>query len=140
MIRSSDDVAIHASPREVQEAILHLHEDPTWWPGLRARGGFGWLELDAPVGAVSARTRFKVRIEDAREWEGFRWVFESGDLRGSAEFWLEPYRSSTIVHYFTDISGWAAGRRNAVRDHRWAMRAGLNGLKDRFGSRSERSA
>lgn len=132
MIHTSDDVFVAAPPRAVQEAILHLHEDASWWPGCRARGGYGWLEVDAPAGPSRERVRFKVRIEDAREWEGFRWVFESGPLEGAAEFWLEGYRNGTIVHYLTALTRPASTAAGDVTRHRWAMRAGLNALKDRF--------
>lgn len=131
MLHSSDDIYVDAPPAAIHQALLHVHEDPSWWPGLRARGGFAWLELDAPTGGwQDERVRFKVRIEDAREAQGFRWVFETGALRGHGEFWYEPFRSGTIVHYLTAIEA-GPGVAGRIRLHRWAMRRGLNGLKDR---------
>ncbi len=130
MLHTGDDVFIEAPAHEVANTLLHAHEDPSWWPGLRARGGYGWLELDAPTGRCNERVRFKARIEGARD-EGFRWVFESGALVGHGEFWLEPYRRGTVAHYLTAIRDQPALSRD-VRAHRWAIRIGLNGLKDRF--------
>ena len=131
MLYTSDDVFIDAPAGDVQEAILHAHEDPSWWPGLRARGGFEWLEVDAPTGRWSERVHLKLRIEDARPAEGFRWVFQGAPIEGHGEFWFEAFRRGTIVHYVTAIRERARLAQD-VRAHRWAIRAGLNGLKDRF--------
>lgn len=129
MLYTSDDVYIQASADRIQEAILHVHEDRSWWPGVRARGGFAWLELDAPTGRGNERIHLRLRIEDARPGQGFRWIFEGGDLDGHGEFWFEPAREGTIVHYLTTVQE-RPRIASAVRAHRWAMRAGLNGLKD----------
>lgn len=132
-LHTSDDVFVEAPAPAVHEALLHAHEDPSWWPGLRARGGYAWLELDAPTGRGDEHVRFKVRIEDARAEGGFRWIFESGPFDGHGEFWFEPFRHGTIVHYVTAIEPRAGVRAaSAMRAHRWAIRRGLNGLKDRF--------
>lgn len=134
MLHTSDDVFVEATPAAVHDALLHAHEDPSWWPGLRARGGFAWLELDAPTGGFrDERVRFKVRIEAAREAQGFRWVFESGPLQGHGEFWYEPFRRGTIVHYLASVEP-GPGIHGRIRAHRWAIRRGLNGLKDRLPS------
>jgi hypothetical protein len=79
------------------------------------------------AGRREGRVRWKVRIEDAREWEGFRCVFEEG-LRGESEFWLEAFGAGTIVHHFLRVDDATSAR--AIEDHRWAIRRGLNGLKD----------
>lgn len=130
MLHTSDDVFVDAPPLEIREALLHAHEDASWWPGARIRGGFAWLELDAPTGRGTERVRFKARIEGVRD-EGFRWVFESGPLQGHGEFWLEGYRRGTIVHYLTALADQPRITRE-LRAHRWAIRIALNGLKDRF--------
>lgn len=135
VLHTSDDVYIDGPADEVHHALLHAHEDPSWWPGLRARGGWAWLELDAPTGRGTERVRFKVRIEEAREGASFRWVFESGPLHGHGEFWLEPYRHGTIVHYLATVTE-SPKVTSAIRAHRWAIRAGLNGLKDRVAGRA----
>ena len=126
---TSDDVYIHASAEVIQEAILHVHEDPSWWPGLRARGGFAWLELDAPTGRGSERVHLKLRIEDARPGQGFRWIFEEGAIQGHGEVWFEAARDGTIVHYLTTVHE-RPRIEGVLRAHRWAIRIGLNGLKD----------
>lgn len=132
MLNSSDDVFIDGTATEIQEMLLHLHEDPSWWPGLHARGGYAWLELDAPTGPTAQRARFKVKIEESRPGEGFRWRFESGDLKGTAEFWFEGFRNGTIVHYLTSVEGEPKEMLHKIKRHRWAIRNGLNCLKDRL--------
>ncbi|MFP5225720.1 MAG: hypothetical protein ACLGH3_09270 [Actinomycetota bacterium] len=126
MFEATDEIFIRAPSRHIQEAFLHLHQDASWWRGVRARGGYGWLHIDAPTGRGNGRIRWKVRIEDAREWEGFRCVFEEGP-RGESEFWLEAFGSGTIVHHFLRVEACSP---RAIDDHRRAIRIGMNGLKD----------
>ena len=129
---ATDELFIHASPEAVQRRLLGLSEDASWWPGARAGGGYGWVTLDVPVGLH--RIRLKASIPNSREWEGFTWTLEEGELIGRAEWWLESFKDGMIVHYFLDVERGpgARGRRlsTSVKRHRWAIRRGLNALKD----------
>ncbi len=141
-VNTTDEIFVDAPPETVQRALLGLSEDASWWPGARAGGGYGWVWLRAPTGRVFSRVRLKASIPSAREWEGFTWMLEEGELRGRAEWWLEAFKGGTIVHYYLDVErGDRAGiRRTAsqVRRHRWAVRRGMNALKDRLERRARR--
>jgi hypothetical protein len=132
-VNSTDEIFIEASPERVQRALLGLSEGAPWWPGARTGGGYGWVTLDAPTGRPFSRVNFKASIPSAREWEGFTWMLEEGELVGRAEWWLEAFKGGTIVHYFLDVERGPAGRwrrtPTVVRRHRWAMRRGVNALK-----------
>jgi len=131
---ATDELFIHASPEAVQRRLLGLSEDASWWPGARAGGGYGWVTLDVPVGLHRGRMKMKASIPSSREWEGFTWTLEEGELIGRAEWWLESFKDGMIVHYFLDVERGpgARGRRlsTSVKRHRWAIRRGLNALKD----------
>ena len=130
---ATDELFIQASPETVQRRLLGLSEDASWWPGARGGGGYGWVTLDVPVGMRRGRVRLKASIPNSREWEGFTWTLEEGDLIGRAEWWLEAFKDGTIVHYFLDVERAPRARRRlstAVKRHRWAIRRGLNALKD----------
>jgi len=131
---ATDELFIHASPEAVQRRLLGLSEDASWWPGARAGGGYGWVTLDVPIGLHRGRMKMKASIPSSREWEGFTWSLEEGELAGRAEWWLESFKDGTIVHYFLDVERGpgARGRRlpTSVKRHRWAIRRGLNALKD----------
>ncbi|MGZ4105070.1 MAG: hypothetical protein ACXVP8_07385 [Actinomycetota bacterium] len=131
---TTDELFIHAPPEAVQRRLLGLSEDAVWWPGARAGGGYGWVTLNVPVPRMRGRLKLKASIPNAREWEGFTWMLESGELVGRAEWWLEAFKDGTIVHYYLDVERGpgARGRRlsTLVRRHRWAIRRGVNALKD----------
>lgn len=130
---STDEIFIRAPQRAIARAILDLSDDSSWWPRARVRGGYGWLEVDAPT--RRGRIRFKAIVGPVREWEGFGWTLEEGDLLGRAEFWFEAFKDGTIVHHYLDVERGARGRRRLsarLERHRLAMRRGLNGLKDRL--------
>jgi hypothetical protein len=136
---ATDELFIHATPEAVQRRLLGLSEDASWWPGARAGGGYGWVTLDVPVGLRRGRIKLKASIPNSREWEGFTWTLEEGDLVGRAEWWLEAFKDGTIVHYFLDVERGPRARRRLstqLRRHRWAIRRGLNALKDLLEDRS----
>ena len=132
--QTTDDVFIRAPQKRIARRLLDLADDSSWWPGVRARGTYGYVEVDAPAGRPFSRARFGAIISPVREWEGFTWTINQGDLAGRAEWWLEAFGDGTIVHYYLDLAR-APGRRlrrtsASVRRHRWAIRRGLNALKD----------
>jgi hypothetical protein len=131
---ATDELFIQAAPEAVQRTLLGLSEDASWWPGARSGGGYGWVTLDMPVGYMRARAKMKASIPNSREWEGFTWTLEEGEIVGRGEWWLEVFKDGTIVHYYLDVERGpgARGRRlpTVVKRHRWAIRRGLNALKD----------
>lgn len=128
---ATDDIFIDAPRPVVARALLDLSDDPSWWPGARVSGGYGWLAIDAPSGR--GRARFRVNVGEVREWDGFGWDLVDGALRGRVEFWFEPFGEATILHVYLDAEkapgGWRRGSARA-RVWRLAMRRGMNALKD----------
>ena len=136
-----DELYIDASPAKVFDAIVGLGVDRTWWPGANASREGERLSVDAPAfGGLSPRVRFEANIGRVRPGEGLVWHLERGELRGRGEFWLEPFKDGTIVHYFLDVDPGDAGRArrmsSRVRRHRWVLRRGVNALKDRLEARA----
>ena len=54
----------------------------------------------------------------------------AGDLRGRAEFWLEPTAGGPIVHHVVAATTALPRPRRVLEDPRRAIRRGLWGLKD----------
>jgi hypothetical protein len=125
-----------AAPRDrAFAALIDLGRDATWWPGADARRDDQRLRVDAPgFRAASSRVRFEARIDKVRPGEGFVWRIDRGEVHGRAEFWLEEFKDGTVVHYFLNADPGERGRArrwsSRVRRHRWAVRRGVNGLKD----------
>jgi len=127
------ELYVEAPQRVVARRLLDLAEDSSWWPGARARGEYGWLEVAVGVGALRRRVTFGAVIGPVREWEGFTWHLKRGELRGAGEWWLEAFGRGTIVHYFLDAEAAPEGRGTLAaraRRHRAAVRDGLYALKD----------
>lgn len=80
-----DDTFVVAPPPVLAAAFADPASWSRWWPGLA-------LELDEDRGVEGVR------------WyvTGGRWGKGSsaGDLVGTSEVWLEPYRDGTIVHFY----------------------------------------
>lgn len=138
---TNDDVFIDAPPADVFRAIEALPRDAAWWPGARTTGSGDRLTAGVQgFGRFGTPVRFEARVDGIRPGEGIVWWLESGELSGRGEFWLEPFRAGTIVHYYLDVDPGPGGRRRAfgarVRRHRWAIRGGLNALKDRLEGRA----
>jgi uncharacterized protein YndB with AHSA1/START domain len=134
-VNTTDEFFIGAPREQVQRALLQLGADARWWPGARARTDEGHLVLRAPVGRMfRPATKLTAEIANVRAPEGFTWFLRRGELKGRAEWWLERFKDGTIVHYYLDVErgdGARARRLSAsLRRHRWAMRRGVNALKD----------
>ncbi|MBI4729313.1 MAG: hypothetical protein HY775_07385 [Acidobacteria bacterium] len=132
---TTDELFIEAPSRAVYEALV----DPGsgWWPGARATVREGRLTASAPgFHRFASRVRFEARVEGLRPGEGLTWRLERGELRGRAEWWLEGFKNGTIVHYYLDVDPGDRGRLrrwpSRLRRHRWAVRRGMNALKDRL--------
>jgi len=135
---TTDELYIEASPLAVYRAVIGLSEAADWWPGARAGGGYGWVTLDVPVSRARGRMHFKASIPNARDGEAITWTLEEGALIGRSEWWFEPFKDGTIVHYYLDVERARDTRRrfsSVIRRHRWAVRRGLNALKDELEGR-----
>lgn len=135
---TTDEFYIDAPPRAVFEALL----DPSfgWWPGARVRQQEGRLGVRARGFHRFARSvSFEARVEGLRAGEGITWWLDRGELRGRGEWWLEPFKAGTIVHHYLDVEPGDRGRlrrwSSRVRRYRWALRRGMNALKDRLEGR-----
>ncbi len=132
---TTDEFFIDAPPERVYAELIDVARLKVWWPGARAEDNGTTVEIHAPSYRRVARpVGFSARVDGARPGEGFTWWLERGELRGRAEWWLEGFKAGTIVHYYLDVERGDRGRprrmRSAVRRHRWAVRRGVNALKD----------
>lgn len=129
---TTDEFYVAAPPARVYDALRAPGE---WWRGARIASGEGRMAISAPgFRRLSSRVRFEARLDGLRPGEGLTWWLERGELRGRAEWWLEPFKDGTIAHYYLDVEPGDRGRLRRwsarVRRHRWAVRLGMNGLKD----------
>ena len=136
-VNTTDEFFIDAPPARVYEELTDAARIGEWWPGARVSNSGGRIHVRAPSFRRVARpVRFAARFEGLRPGEGLTWWLEEGELRGRAEWWLEGFKAGTIVHYYLDVERGGRGRLRrltaAVRRHRWAVRRGVNALKDRL--------
>lgn len=131
---ATDEIYIAAPRQTVARRLLDLSTDASWWPGARCTGEYGRVIVNAPTGRLNTRVRFEAGIGPVREWDGFTWFLEKGELAGRAEWWLEEFKDGTIVHHYLDADRGDTGRwrrlPTVVRRYRWAVRGALNALKD----------
>lgn len=130
-VNTTDELFIDAPPADVYRALITMGKDVSWWPGARSSSSGKEITLSAPLGRL-ARVRFTATVDGVRPDEGLTWWLTKGELRGRAEWWLEAFKDGTIVHYFLDVEPGEGRRRMTarVRRHRWAVRRGVNALKD----------
>lgn len=105
-----DETFVVAQPDELAERVGDPELWRRWWPGLR-------LEITADRGQ-----------------EGLRWRVD-GELTGTTEIWLEPWRDGVVVHWFlrADPRRPPRSARAAQRRHRRLVttyKAGVHALKD----------
>lgn len=120
-----------AEPADVYRALLTFGKDASWWPGARVESNGKKIRVAILSGRAS-RVRFAASVDNVRPDEGLTWTFEQGDLDGHGEWWLEPFKDGTIVHYYLEAHK-ASGARGVdalVEKHRIAVRRGMNALKD----------
>lgn len=131
-VNTTDEIFVEAAPEDVYRALVAIGKDVTWWPGARSQASGKRLALSSKVGVMRGRVRFEANVDGVRPDEGLTWWLDKGDLRGRAEWWLEPFKEGTIVHYYLDVERGSGMRRmsSRIRRHRWAIRRGLNALKD----------
>ena len=137
---TTDEFFIDAPPRRVYDALTDPARIAEWWPGVRVRGDGGRLAIRAPGFRRRARSvAFEARLDGHRPGEGVTWWLDRGELAGRGEWWLEAFKAGTIVHYYLDVERGDRGKSrrmsSAVRRHRWAVRRGINALKDRLEGR-----
>jgi len=136
---TTDEFYIEASPQRVYEALTG-GSMATWWPGARTTERDGALSVRAPgARRLTSPIAFEARVEGLRPGEGVTWWLDRGELRGRGEWWLESFKAGTIIHYYLDVERGDRGRArrmtSAIRRHRWAVRRGVNALKDRLEGR-----
>jgi len=137
---TTDEFFIDAPPLRVYDALIDAGRMGEWWPGVRVSQRNGRIAVRAPgFRRIASPVSFEARPDGQRPGEGVTWWLDRGELRGRGEWWLEAFKAGTIVHYYLDVErGDRGGRRrmsSAVRRHRWAVRRGVNGLKDRLEGR-----
>lgn len=131
-VRTVDEVYVEAEPADVYRTLIAFGKDFGWWPGARATSDGKRLAVSLPAGR-GRRVRFDAGVDGVRPDEGLVWVFEGGDLSGHGEWWLEPFKDGTIVHYYLEAERAGGGTSriaSRIKRHRWAIRRGLNALKD----------
>ena len=139
-MNTTDEFFIDAAPTRVYESLMEPTRIAEWWPRVRAAAHDGRLAVRAPnFRRRASRVSFEARLDGARPGEGVTWWLERGELRGRGEWWLEAFKAGTIVHYYLDVERGDRGKlrrmSSAVRRHRWAVRRGINALKDRLEGR-----
>lgn len=70
-----DETFVVASPADVARRLADPRLWARWWPAL------------------------ELTVSEDRGVEGLRWTV-AGELTGSAEIWLDPWRDGVIVHWF----------------------------------------
>lgn len=138
---TTDEFYIDAPPSRVYEALTEPTRFAEWWPGARAAGSPGRMSLRVPgFRRLGRPVSFDARLDGLRPGEGVTWWLDRGELAGRGEWWLEAFKAGTIVHYYLDVERGERGRSrrmsSAVRRHRWAVRRGVNALKDRLEART----
>ena len=134
-INTTDEFFIDAPPARILDEVVNAAHIRAWWPGVRATGDGDRLRIRAPgFRRLASPVAFEARLEGLRPGEGVTWWLERGELRGRSEWWLEGFKEGTIVHYYLDVERGDRGRArrlsSTVRRHRWALRRGVNALKD----------
>lgn len=136
---TTDEFYVEASPQRVFEALTG-GAAAEWWPGARVTQREDRMSVRAPGFRRLARpVAFEARVDGLRPGEGVTWWLERGELRGRGEWWLEGFKAGTIMHYYLDVERGDRGRvrrwSSVVRRHRWAVRRGVDALKDRLEGR-----
>lgn len=128
---TTDDIYIEAGPDEVHRALLQVGARAPWWKRARVKMDGAAVVIRARVAPVRLPIRFKATTGTVRPGQGFVWHIEGREVRGTAEWWLEPFKEGTVVHHVLDIERAGVRRLSSVsRRHRWALRRALYGLKD----------
>jgi hypothetical protein len=123
-----DQGFVAAPPHRVYGEVADPTRYPGWWPGAtvsRDDGGYT-LGLER-VGTV------RLRPERQRDPEGL-FLELNGPIRGTMEWFLEPFQEGTIVHCLSqvDLPGGPRAARRRLRGLRVAIHSGLVGLKGRL--------
>ena len=102
-----DETWIDASSETVSAVIANPANWRVWWPTLR---------LDV--------TRDRGR-------KGMQWAARSDEVTGTAEIWLEPYKTGVILHHYLRLDA-AGGRPLRARAARRRTRAFAEQAKRSF--------
>ncbi|MEY3019821.1 MAG: hypothetical protein RLZZ272_805 [Actinomycetota bacterium] len=127
-IVADDAVVVRAPIGLVYRTVTDVAGWRTWWPAITVAASDAPERWRLTLGRRWRPLRLEARASDWRHDVGFRVGLE-GDLRGSAEWWLEAVRGATIVHHLVDLEAVdpRAVRRAALLRRR--VRSGLWGLQ-----------
>lgn len=130
-----DDGFVRAPAALVYRRLTDVAAWDAWWPQLDVtprpdRGPDEVVTFELRP-AAGRRLRYDARLHGWRHDAGFSLALE-GDVRGHAEFWLEPGWGGTVVHHL--LVGATSDPRPAqvLADYRRVLRRGLWACKDRL--------
>ncbi|MEO6503878.1 MAG: polyketide cyclase / dehydrase and lipid transport [Jatrophihabitantaceae bacterium] len=101
-----DETWIDAPAERVSAVVSDPVKWPTWWPYLRLT-----VTRDRGLKGV----QFAAAPEPDSHWPA---------LTGTAEIWLEPFKSGVILHHFLRLEPAGGERLPARAARRWTRRAG----------------
>lgn len=131
-ITAWDSAFVRARRADFHPVLADVASYGRWWPGVQSRGtGDGALLSIRPPGILRARQRITVAITKERPGKGVRMRY-SGDLDGEAEWYYLDEPAGAVVHYLLNVRVADRGWRRRLADHRAAVRAALDTVKDRF--------
>jgi len=131
-----DDGFVRAPAALCYRTLTNLPAWGTWWPGASTTpvpdvaDALDLVLADARrLPGRGGEVALRVAAGAWRHDLGFRLEL-SGDLRGAAEFWLEPGWGGTVVHHVLLASTGRDDGPAVVRSYRWWLRQGMWALKD----------
>lgn len=127
-----DDGFVRAPRGLVYRRLTDVAAWPGFWPGCAVSAVAGADEthrvrLRGP--GLQRRLTIEVTAHTWRHDEGFR-LDVTGDVTGSAEFWLQEGWGGTVVHHLASLEAAGPRPRAAAIAYRSCLRRGLWGLKD----------
>ena len=130
-----DDGFVRAPAPLVYRRLTDVAGWDRWWPQLavvprQASGADEVVALELQP-APARRLRCDARLHGWRHDAGFALAL-TGDVRGHAEFWLEPGWGGTVVHHLLIGATDHPRPLQVLADYRRVLRRGLWACKDRL--------
>lgn len=130
-----DDGFVRAPAPLVYRRVTDVLAWDRWWPQLsvapREAAGPDQVVAVELRPAPGRRLRYDARLHGWRHDAGFSLAL-SGDVRGHAEFWLEPGWGGTVVHHLLIGATDHPRPLQVLADYRRVLRRGLWACKDRL--------